>query len=111
MNSAVGPSFKVEFAERGTCGSREQCTGPAQGNLDVDSNANALLSKPTLNDIGDIKDAFAMIVNTTSRPGGYNQYNQFNGRGRGRTGNRGRGNGGGRGSNSSPHQFSPYSSN
>ena len=65
----------------------------------------------SLNDTGDIKDAFAMVVNTTSKPRGYNQYNQFNGRGRGRNGNRGRGNGGGRWSNSSPHQFSPYSSN
>ena len=65
----------------------------------------------SLNDTRDIKDAFAMAVNTTSRLGGYNQYNQLNGRGRGRNGNRGRGNGGGRGSNYSPHQFSPYSSN
>ena len=103
MNSVVRPSFKVEFAKRGTCGSCEQCTGPTQGNSDADSNTNALLSKPTLNDIGDIKDAFAMVVNTTSRPGGYNKYNQFNGRGRGRNGNGGRGNGGGRRSNSSPH--------
>ena len=30
MNSAVGPSFKVIFAEFRTCESREQCTGPIE---------------------------------------------------------------------------------
>ena len=30
MNSAVGPSFKVIFAEFRTCGSREQYTGPIE---------------------------------------------------------------------------------
>ena len=28
MNSTVGPSFKVRFAEIYTCGFREQCTDP-----------------------------------------------------------------------------------
>ena len=48
MNSAKGLSLKVIFAKRGTCGSREQCTWPTQGNADVDSNANVLLYKPSL---------------------------------------------------------------
>ena len=42
----MGPRLEVIFAERGTCGSHEQCTGPTQGNAGADS--NALLSKPTL---------------------------------------------------------------
>ena len=28
MNSVMGPSFKVVFAEKNTCGSYEQYTGP-----------------------------------------------------------------------------------
>ena len=55
MNSAVGLMLEVIFAERGICGSCEQCIGPTQrsadanSNADADSNANALLSKPTHN--------------------------------------------------------------
>ena len=48
MNNVVGPNLEVIFSERGTCGSREQYTGPTQGKLDADSNANVLLSKPSL---------------------------------------------------------------
>ena len=40
----MGLKLEVIFAERGTYGSREQCTGPTQGNADTD----ALLSKSTL---------------------------------------------------------------
>ena len=36
MNSTVGPSFKKNFVEKSTCGSREQCTGS------TDRDANAL---------------------------------------------------------------------
>jgi len=36
VNSTVGPSFKENFVENNTCGSREQCTGP------TDRDANAL---------------------------------------------------------------------
>ena len=31
----VGPSFKVVFAEKSTCGSREQCTRPTYENADT----------------------------------------------------------------------------
>ena len=55
----------------------------------------------SLNDSNDIKETFAMAVNTTPRSGG-GGYNQYNNRGRGRNSNRGRGNGGGRGSNVFP---------
>jgi len=48
VNSIIGSRLEVIFAERGTCGSRKQCTGPTQGNANVDSNTNALLSKSTL---------------------------------------------------------------
>ena len=34
------PKLDVIFAERGICGFHEQCTGPIQGNKDVNSNAN-----------------------------------------------------------------------
>ena len=30
VNSAMGPNFKVVFAEKRTCGSREQCMGPTK---------------------------------------------------------------------------------
>ena len=39
MNSAIGPSFKVDFVESRTCGSREQCTRPSQKNADARSAA------------------------------------------------------------------------
>ena len=32
VNSVVGSRLEVIFAERGTCGSCEQCTKPTQGN-------------------------------------------------------------------------------
>ena len=35
MNSAIGPSFKVVFTEKSTCGSRGQCTGPIVWMLDA----------------------------------------------------------------------------
>ena len=53
VNIAVRPKLEVIFIERGTCGSREQCTkstsenANADSNTDTDGNANALLSKPT----------------------------------------------------------------
>ena len=62
----------------------------------------------SLNDTDDVKETFAMTMNATPRPSGYNQYNS---KGRGRNSNKGRGNGGGRGSNSFPQQYSPYTSN
>ena len=43
----MGLKLEVIFAENDTCGSREQCMGPTRGNVDADSNANTLLSKPT----------------------------------------------------------------
>ena len=48
VNSAVGLSFKVIFAEFHTCESHEQCTKPTKKNVDAQSNANALLSRPSL---------------------------------------------------------------
>ena len=30
MNNIVGLKLEVIFVERGTCGSREQCTGPTK---------------------------------------------------------------------------------
>ena len=48
VNSAVGPSFKVIFAEFHTCESCEQCTKRTKKNADAQSNANVLLSKPSL---------------------------------------------------------------
>ena len=48
MNSIVGPSFKVIFTKFYTCGSCEQCMGPTEKNADTQSNANTLLSKPSL---------------------------------------------------------------
>ena len=48
MNSTFSPRLEVIFVERGICGSHEQCTRLTQGNADADSNANVLLSKPTL---------------------------------------------------------------
>ena len=35
MNNALRPKLEVIFAESGICGSREQCTGPTQGNADA----------------------------------------------------------------------------
>ena len=35
MNNALRPKLEVIFAESGICGSREQYTGPTQGNADA----------------------------------------------------------------------------
>ena len=45
----MGPNFKVIFVEFHTCRSRKQCTKPIKKkNVDAQSNANALLSRPSL---------------------------------------------------------------
>ena len=43
VNSAVKPRLEVIFAKRGTCESREQCTGTTQRNTEADSYTNPLL--------------------------------------------------------------------
>ena len=49
----MGLRLEVIFVERGTCGSREQCTGPTK---EMQINVNALLSKPTLKENCKVED-------------------------------------------------------
>ena len=46
----MGPSFKVVFGEKSTCGSHEQCTEPTILFTNADANLNLAISKLSLSD-------------------------------------------------------------